>query len=79
MRTSRNYGHDDPKLVSEFNDVVFNQDKLIVERQRPDFVPFDLADELHLDFDLVAVNYRKLMRQTGLAKNNPTNAVTPKL
>jgi phenylpropionate dioxygenase-like ring-hydroxylating dioxygenase large terminal subunit len=79
MRTSRNYGHDNPKLVSDFNDVVFNQDKAIVEHQRPDFVPFDLADELHLDFDLVAVNYRKLMRQTGLAKNNPTNAVTPKL
>jgi len=73
MRTSRNYGHDDPQLVSKFNDVVFNQDKAIVECQRPDFVPFDLADELHLDFDIVAVNYRKLMRQNGLAKSNPQN------
>lgn len=68
MRTSRNYGHDqDPNLVRQFNEVVFAQDKAIVECQRPEFVPFDLADELHLDFDMVAVNYRKLMRQTGLA------------
>jgi len=72
MRTSRNYGHDqDPNLIRQFNDAVFTQDKAIVECQRPDFVPFDLADELHLDFDLVAVNYRKLMRQSGLAKKQP--------
>jgi phenylpropionate dioxygenase-like ring-hydroxylating dioxygenase large terminal subunit len=69
QRTSRNYGYDqDPSYFREFIDTVFAQDKAIVECQRPDFVPFDLADELHIDFDLVAVNYRKLMRLTGLAK-----------
>jgi len=32
-------------------------------------VPFDLADELHLTFDAVAVAvaYRRAMRATGLA------------
>jgi Vanillate O-demethylase oxygenase C-terminal domain len=71
MQTSRNYGHDqDPIQFREFLDLIFTQDKAIVEQQRPHFVPFDLADEVHLDFDCVAVNYRKLMRSTGLAKKN---------
>jgi len=39
----------------------------VVESQRPDRVPFDLAAELHLKFDAVAVAYRKAMRATGLA------------
>jgi hypothetical protein len=30
-------------------------------------VPFDLAAELHLKFDAVAVAYRKAMRSLGLA------------
>jgi hypothetical protein len=30
-------------------------------------VPFDLAAELHLRFDAVAVAYRKAMRELGLA------------
>jgi phenylpropionate dioxygenase-like ring-hydroxylating dioxygenase large terminal subunit len=76
MQTSRNYGHDqDPSHVRQFLDTVFAEDKAIVECQRPNFVPFDLADELHLDFDCVAVNYRKLMRATGLAKKKPSPEV----
>ena len=35
--------------------------------QRPEMVPFDLADELHLKFDAVAVNYRRAMKQQGLS------------
>jgi hypothetical protein len=30
-------------------------------------VPFDLADELHLNFDAVAVNYRRTMQQEELS------------
>ena len=33
----------------------------------PERVPFDLADELHLTFDAVAVAYRRAMRSAGLA------------
>jgi len=33
-----------------------------VESQRPDRVPLDLAAELHLTFDAVAVAYRRAMR-----------------
>ncbi|WP_342661743.1 Methylxanthine N1-demethylase NdmA (plasmid) [Rhodococcus ruber] len=66
---ARNYAHDqDPEMVRKFEDTIFGQDKRIVETQRPEHVPFDLADELHLSFDMVAVNYRKVMREHGLAK-----------
>ena len=39
--------------------------------QRPEQVPFDLAAELHLKFDAVAVAYRKAMRGLGLATSAP--------
>lgn len=49
----------------------------MVESQRPERVPFDLAAELHLKFDAVAVAYRKAMRANGLAAEGsypPTGA-----
>ena len=64
----RNYNHDQPdQVLVDFEDVIFDQDKRVVESQRPDRVPFDLADELHLRFDAVAVAYRRAMRAQGLA------------
>ncbi len=64
----RNYDFDQPiEILQDFEDTIFNQDKVIVESQRPEQVPFDLADELHLKFDAVAVSYRRAMREQGLA------------
>lgn len=64
----RNYNHDQPdQLLIDFEDTIFGQDKTVVESQRPDRVPFDLADEMHLTFDAVAVAYRRAMREQGLA------------
>ena len=54
-------------VLQEFEDTIFNQDQRVVESQRPEQVPFDLADELHLKFDAVAVAYRRAMRAHGLA------------
>ena len=51
----------------DFEKVVFGQDQQVVESQRPEQVPFDLADELHLPFDAVAINYRRTMQKQGLA------------
>ena len=59
--TSRN------ACFQEFEEVIFGQDRLVVESQRPEQVPFDLAAELHLQFDAVAVAYRRAMRDQGLA------------
>lgn len=63
----RNYDLDEPDtILQNFEQVIFDQDKRIVESQRPDQVPFDFAEELHLKFDTVAVNYRKAMKSEGL-------------
>ena len=49
--------------------MIFGQDQVVVESQRPEQVPFDLAAELHLKFDAVAVAYRRAMRAEGLASD----------
>jgi vanillate O-demethylase monooxygenase subunit len=68
----RNYNFDQPeRVLREFEDTIFGQDQVVVESQRPERVPFDLADELHLKFDAVAVAYRKAMRALGLAGGGP--------
>ena len=67
---ARNYNLEQPdSVLQEFEDVIFNQDRRIVESQRPEIVPFDLADELHLRFDAVAVAYRRAMRAQSLTGN----------
>lgn len=63
----RNYDLEEPDTVlQEFEQVIFDQDKRIVESQRPEQVPFDFAEELHLKFDAVAMNYRRAMKAEGL-------------
>src|ERR1022692_450774 len=68
----RNYNFgQSAQVIQEFENTIFGQDQVIVESQRPDRVPFDLAAELHLKFDAVAVAYRKAMRALGLAAELP--------
>ena len=63
----RNYDLDQPdSVIQGFEDTIFSQDKRVVESQRPEQVPFDLAEELHLKFDAVAINYRRAMQQQEL-------------
>ena len=67
MLMSMNYGHD----VSEddlrvFQDRVTEQDRVIVESQRPELLPLDLQAELHLRSDRMAIAYRKWLRKIGL-------------
>ncbi|MGH2856723.1 MAG: Rieske 2Fe-2S domain-containing protein [Solirubrobacteraceae bacterium] len=72
---ARNYDHEQPaSVLQEFEDTIFNQDQVVVESQRPERVPFDLAAELHLKFDAVAVAYRRAMRREGLATSAPRSA-----
>jgi hypothetical protein len=44
-----------------------------------DRVRFDLAAELHLHFDAVAVAYRKAMRDLGLAASAPIGSLAEQL
>jgi vanillate O-demethylase monooxygenase subunit len=72
----RNYNLDQSdRVLQEFEDTIFGQDQVVVESQRPERVPFDLAAELHLKFDAVAVAYRKAMRASGLAAAGPSRSV----
>ena len=65
----RNYAPEQPaQVLKDFEDTIFNQDQVVVESQRPERVPFDLAAEMHLKFDAVAINYRQAMRDNGLAR-----------
>ena len=64
----RNYNFNEPDtILQEFEKVIFDQDKRIVESQRPIQVPFDLSEELHLKFDLVAMNYRRAMKKNNFS------------
>jgi vanillate O-demethylase monooxygenase subunit len=64
---SLNYGHEiaDEELL-RFQDHVSEQDRLIVESQRPELLPLDLQAELHLRSDRMAIAYRKWLRAIGL-------------
>ena len=46
---------------------IFEQDKRIVESQRPEELPLDLAEELHLRGpDTPALEYRRRLKQMGI-------------
>jgi vanillate O-demethylase monooxygenase subunit len=53
------------KTMRQFEEVIFSQDQVVVESQRPEQVPYDLSAELHLPFDAVAIAYRKAMKEIG--------------
>jgi vanillate O-demethylase monooxygenase subunit len=64
---ARNYNLAQPDDVLQgFERTIFGQDQRVVESQRPDRVPLDLAAELHLTFDAVAVAYRRALRAHDL-------------
>ena len=45
----RNYDREQPdSVLQDFEDTIFQQDRRVVESQRPERVPFDLAAEMHL-------------------------------
>ena len=49
---------------------IFEQDKTIVESQRPEELPLDLAEELHLRGpDTPALEYRRRLKQMGVEWN----------
>lgn len=62
-----NYGDPagDPEIAA-FQDRIFAQDQPIVASQRPERLPLDLAEELHLPSDRLAIAYRKYIRALGL-------------
>lgn len=50
--------------IGEFQTALLMQDRAIVESQRPEAIPLDLRDEVHLKVpDAVAISYRKLLAE----------------
>ena len=49
-----------------YNKLFFEQDRVIVEAQRPEELPLDLSEELHLRGpDSTALEYRRRLRELG--------------
>lgn len=45
---------------------IFEEDRVVVESQRPELLPLDLQEELHLRSDRVAIAYRRWLQELGL-------------
>lgn len=63
-----NYGHTVPdEELLRFQDLVTEQDRVVIESQRPELLPLDLQAELHLRSDRMAIAYRKWLRTLGMS------------
>lgn len=52
--------------LRKFQDLVTGEDIPVVESQRPELLPLDLQEELHLKSDRTAIAYRQWLKQLGL-------------
>ncbi len=68
---ARKGAFDDPiEAVQPVLDTIREQDKAIVERQRPELLPLDLSEEMHLQgTDAAAVAYRRLLARLGVEQS----------
>lgn len=60
---------DDAALKAEYTPrirAIFEEDRAVVESQRPELLPLDLQAELHLKSDRVAIAYRTWLKELGL-------------
>ena len=58
-------GMTDEDLI-RFQDLIFSQDKPIVEHQKPEELPLDLQAELSLKSDRVSIAYRRYLARLGV-------------
>lgn len=58
-------GNEDAETV-KFQDMIFAQDKPIVENQKPEDLPLDLQVELSLKCDRVSIAYRQYLKELGV-------------
>jgi vanillate O-demethylase monooxygenase subunit len=66
---TRNYDFDSPdRKYVDYNTLIIEQDKPVVESQRPEELPVDLSAELHIKgVDRVSVEYRKWLIEIARA------------
>lgn len=64
---AQDYGHDaDPAEIMRFQENVLNEDRPMVESQRPEELPLDLAEEFHIRADRFSTHFRTALRRFGL-------------
>ncbi len=51
----------------KWSELIISQDKPAVESQRPELLPLDLQEELHLACDRLAIAYRRWLKELGLS------------
>jgi phenylpropionate dioxygenase-like ring-hydroxylating dioxygenase large terminal subunit len=62
-----NYGHEfPPERFRAVQDLLVSQDVAVVETQRPELLPLDMSEELHLRADRTAIAYRQWIKSKGL-------------
>jgi len=67
MFVARNHDFELPvDQVRDFQQVVNEEDKPVVEDQHPEYLPLDLAEEQHVGADQLSVAYRRALRAMGL-------------
>ncbi len=69
VATNGRPGYDSARLEAEYTPrigEIFDEDRAIVENQRPELLPLDLQAELHLKSDRVAIAYRTWLQQLGM-------------
>ena len=54
------------KEITDFQDMIFTQDKPIVENQKPEELPLDLQVELSLKSDRMSIAYRQYLKKLGV-------------
>lgn len=62
MSVAVNYSMGTKEQIMEFQDLLMEQDRTILEHQRPSKLPLDLRSEFHLASDKLSLAYRKWLR-----------------
>lgn len=52
--------------ATKWSSIIIGQDQPAVESQRPELLPLDLQEELHLACDRLAIAYRRWLKELGL-------------
>jgi phenylpropionate dioxygenase-like ring-hydroxylating dioxygenase large terminal subunit len=64
---ARNFDHQQPaEEVLAWEAKIVSEDQPVVESQRPEELPIDLAEELHVQADRMTIAYRKELAKLGL-------------
>jgi vanillate O-demethylase monooxygenase subunit len=67
MFFARNFEHETPgEEVVAFDAKIVSEDRPVVESQRPEQLPLDLAAELHVQADRMTIAYRRALASLGL-------------